>query len=240
MSNIGTPCIRKLWLEKNHPDLKIPFTPATFAKFQFGDLTEEYLLCLVELSGHTITGRQDEFEIQGIQGHRDCVIDGMLVDVKSASSRSFEKFKEGLTEENDTFGYLPQLLSYLKLAKDDPLVIIKDRAAFLVFDKQHGHICLDIHELNPEFDFDEYYIEKKELLASDRIPDRAFLPKPDGYKNKDKVFVPNGNELLDTACSYCEMKHACYQNIRTFMSSTGPKFYTKIVKQPKMLEITDV
>lgn len=240
LSNIGAPCVRKLWLEKNFPEQKVPFTPATKMKFSFGDLTEEYILFLAELSGHSVIMRQQEIEIAGIKGHWDVVIDGMLTDCKSAATFSFQKFKEGLKPEDDSFGYLTQLGGYHSEAKKFPEVTYKSHAAFLVFDKQHGHITLDIHEF-PEHDYEAQFKNTIAIVDGPNIPDRAFAPKPDGYTNykvKPKVFVANGNELLGTNCSYCDMKFACYENIRTFMSSTGPKYFTKIVKTPKMLEVT--
>lgn len=241
MSNIGRPCVRQLWLEKNFPDEQIQFSAANILKFNFGDLTEEYLIFLAELAGHKVEGRQTEVSLAGIKGHRDVVIDGMICDIKSASSYSFQKFKDHLTPEKDAFGYITQLLSYLETAQDDPIVTIKDKAAFLVFDKQHGHICLDIHERDPDFDWENFYEERKKIVNGQDIPDRTFTPKPDGYKNnKTKEFIPNGNEYLDINCSYCSMKNKCYDNIRVFLYSNGPRFFTKIIegKEPKVLEIT--
>lgn len=233
-SNIGTPCVRKLWLEKNSQEQNT-FRPEVYHKFAFGDLTEEYLLFLAELSGHEVIYRQQKVELEGITGHIDVVIDGMLVDCKSASSNSFKKFKEGLTTENDSFGYLTQLGAYHFKAKELPEVIFKNQAAFLVFDKQHGHIHLDIHDFST-INYSELFKQRKEQIASDTIPDRHFEPVPDGY-TKDGEFRPNGNLKLGINCSYCEQKFKCWENIRTFMSFKGPIYFTHIVKEPRMAEI---
>ncbi len=233
-SNIGTPCVRKLWLEKNSQEQNT-FRPEVYHKFAFGDLTEEYLLFLAELSGHEVIYRQQKVELEGITGHIDVVIDGMLVDCKSASSNSFKKFKEGLTTENDSFGYLTQLGAYHFKAKELPEVIFKNQAAFLVFDKQHGHIHLDIHDFST-INYSELFKQRKEQVASDIIPDRHFEPVPDGY-TKDGEFRPNGNLKLGINCSYCEQKFKCWENIRTFMSFKGPIYFTHIVKEPRMAEI---
>lgn len=241
LSNIGSPCVRKLWLEKNFPEMKIPFPPATKMKFSFGDLTEEYVLFLAELAGHKVELRQQKITIAGIDGHWDVVIDGLLTDCKSASTFSFKKFKEGLKPEDDAFGYLTQLGGYHSEAKKLPEVTEKTKAAFLVFDKQHGHLCLDVHEFEDK-DYEEQFKNTIKIMDSDVLPDRAFPTKPDGYTNykvKPKKFMPNGNELLGTNCSYCDMKFACYDNIRTFLSSTGPKYFTRVVKEPKMMEISN-
>ena len=144
MSNIGQPCSRKLWYHCNNDEEGETLQPSTHLKFLFGDLLEDLLLSLAVAAGHTVEGHQDTMESAGIKGHRDAVIDGVTVDVKSASTYSFKKFKEGKLREDDAFGYIQQLSSYVYAAKDDPLVADKKHGAFLVIDKQHGHICLEI------------------------------------------------------------------------------------------------
>lgn len=237
MSNIGTPCVRKLYLNVNDIGPKEPLTPDTYLKFLYGDLIEELMLFLVELSGHTVEGTQDEQEIAGIKGHRDCVIDGTVVDVKSASSFSYKKFKEGKLAEDDPFGYITQIQSYLEAGKDDPIVTNKDEAAFFVVDKVLGHFCLDFHK-KQNYNWEKAYEIRKEIINGPDLPDRSFEPEPDGYVNpKTKEFIPNGNEKLGMFCSYCDRKHACHDNIRTFLSSRGPVYLTKVVKEPRMIEV---
>lgn len=91
MSNIGSPCERKLWYSINKPHEEEKLRPETLLKFLYGDLLEELLLFLAEVSGHKVEGRQDTQEISGIKGHRDAVIDGVTTDVKSASTFGFIK-----------------------------------------------------------------------------------------------------------------------------------------------------
>lgn len=241
MSNIGNPCVRQLWLQKRDPDVH-SLDASTRLKFLYGDLIEELLFFLVKLSGHKVEGEQDEAEIEGIKGHRDRVIDGHLVDTKSASSFSFENFQKGLTPETDKFGYLPQLNLYLEHAQDDPLVTDKDSASFLVMDKQHGHILLDTHQKDRDIDWKDAVRRRVAEVNNDVMPPRAFEPLEDGYTHKDtKEFRPNGNLYLDTQCSYCNQKHRCHENIRTFITKGGkPKFFTKVVKEPKMFEVQGV
>lgn len=241
MSAIGKPD-RQLWFEINlPPEKKEPLRAEHYMKFMFGHLIEELLFFLSELAGHKVEGRQDELEIEGIKGHRDVVLDGVLLDAKSASSFSFKKFQEGLTPDKDSFGYLTQIQSYSYASKDDPLVVDKDRTGFLVLDKTLGHILLDIHPVDKTIDWPEIYKNKKQMVSLPEPPEEKCYPiKLDGYKNyKTGEFIPNGNELLDTECSYCPHKFSCYDNIRTFLSSTGPKYFTKVVKEPKMKEITN-
>lgn len=238
MSNIGKPCKRQLWYEINQPGTGEPFRAETYMKFLYGDVIEELLLFLAELSGHEVKGRQDTQEIEGIKGHRDAIIDGMVVDTKSASPGSFKKFTNGTLREDDSFGYYEQLGNYVKAGGEDPLVIDKQKGGFLVLDKVGGKICLDVHDYK-DYSPVESIQNTKDAVSQSEPPERGFEPKDDGYKNpKTKEFVPNGNKVLGLNCSYCDQKFNCYPDLRTFISSYGPKYFTKVVKEPKMLEIT--
>ena len=68
-----------------------------------------------------------------IVGHMDGRIDGTLMDVKSTSSYSFKKFKDGTLVDNDAFGYIDQLKAYAKSQGDTKI-------AWLAMDKQNGHL----------------------------------------------------------------------------------------------------
>lgn len=144
ISNLGQPCDRKLWYQLKHPSLGEELRPETLLKFLIGDMWEVILLFLAEASGHEVTGTQDTIDLHGVKGHRDAVIDGTITDVKSASSRSFVKFEEGLTSDKDSFGYLTQLDAYLDAGQTDELVTNKDFAVFLAGDKTLGKLALDI------------------------------------------------------------------------------------------------
>ena len=92
MSSIGKKD-RKLWYDINKGTQK-ELDAQTKLKFFFGNLVESFLLFLVQESGHLVTDRQKEVVVNGIKGHIDCKIDGILVDVKSASDFGFKKFKD--------------------------------------------------------------------------------------------------------------------------------------------------
>lgn len=224
MSNIGKPCERQLYYSVNSPEEAEELRPEAHMKFLFGDAVELLVLFLCEASGHDVQGTQDEQEIEGIKGHRDAVIDGTIVDVKSASTFSFQKFSNGTLAENDSFGYIDQLQSYLYAGQTDDKVTDKDRGAFLVVDKTLGHICLDIHE-RKRLPYDKIFQHKKDMVASSSPPPRAFEPVPDGK---------SGNEKLGINCSYCDFKNKCYPDLRTFIYSTGPRYLTKVVREPKV------
>ena len=46
---------------------------------------EDLLIFLVKLSKHQVTDEQKEVQVNGIQGHMDCKIDGEVIDIKTAS-----------------------------------------------------------------------------------------------------------------------------------------------------------
>jgi len=140
LSAIGKPA-RQLWYEKNSKEESKPLEPNTRIKFLYGHLLEDVLILLARLSGHTVTDLQKQVNVNGIVGHQDCVIDGVLVDCKSASGKSFEKFAKNKLEEDDPFGYIAQISAY---AEGNGV----DEAAFLAIDKQHGNICLNSCSLN--------------------------------------------------------------------------------------------
>lgn len=229
MSNIAQPCGRKLWYHVHDEPTDETLAPSTRMKFLYGDIIEEVLLSLAEAAGHEVTGRQDEMRVEGIKGHRDGVIDGMLIDVKSASTYSFKKFKENKLKEDDPFGYIGQISGYLLSSQDDPLVTNKTEAGFLVMDKQNGHVHLDVYNLEKEMEEIKttILVRKAESLAS-TPPERAF---------KDVPFQKSGNRKLPPACSYCPYKQSCWPGVRTFIYSNGPVFLTKVEEEPRVHEV---
>ena len=175
LSSIGTPCQRKLWYKINQTNDAEKLTPNTLLKFFFGDMIEELALTIAKAAGHDVQGMQDRLDVHGIKGHRDAVIDGMTVDVKSASPYAFKKFKEGNLRDDDPFGYISQLSSYVYAAKDDPLVTNKTAGAFLVIDKVNGHICLDVYDFEEELKTKEQeMLDTKEMVAGP-IPELSLI-----------------------------------------------------------------
>lgn len=228
MSSIGQPCERKLYYEVNNPKEAEPFDADTIFKFIFGDLTELITLFVAEAAGHRVEGTQGTLEIAGIKGHRDAVIDGVTVDVKSASPFSFEKFKSGKVKDDDPFGYILQLQNYMHVGQNDPIVTNKTTGAFLAINKVSGERCLDFHEYSG-LPHEQIFERKKELVDSKTIPPRRFEPVPDGK---------SGNEKLVMNCSYCSFKWKCHPQLKGFAYSRGPVFLTTVKRTPDVPEIT--
>ncbi len=226
LSSIGTPCQRKLWYKINQTNDAEKLTPNTLLKFFFGDMIEELALTIAKAAGHDVQGMQDRLNVHGIKGHRDAVIDGMTVDVKSASPYAFKKFKEGNLRDDDPFGYISQLSSYVYAAKDDPLVTNKTAGAFLVIDKVNGHICLDVYDFEEELKTKEKeMMDTKEMVAGP-IPGDRIPPVPQSKTSP--------NTKLDMTCSYCEFRKVCWPEARTYIYSTGPLHLVDVVNEPRV------
>lgn len=229
-STIGQKCDRKSWYQYNTPELAEEPSPWAKLKFLFGHLHEELTLFLAEQTGHTVVHRQTEVEVDGVPGHPDAVVDGVILDVKSASSRGMDKFRGNKLETDDPFGYLDQLDFYRCAMVDSPDVTNKEDIAFLACDKEMGHLVLDTYTRNDDhLHLTKKLIEhKKDVVNLPEPPPRGFMDEKDGQ---------SGNKKLCMECSYCDYKHSCWSGLRTFLYSGGPRFLTKVVREPDVPEV---
>ena len=194
-------------------------------KFLYGDLIEQMLLFLVKEAGHKVEHEQMELEVDGVKGHIDAVIDGVTVDVKSASPLSYAKFERGSLFEDDPFGYIGQISSYASVLTPDT------GGAFLAFDKVHGSICvLNVGpSITAAFSVPERVAHLREVIAKDTAPARCYPDEVDGK---------SGNRKLGTPCSYCSFKESCWPGLRTFLYSGKPRFLTQVERTPDVYEVT--
>jgi hypothetical protein len=229
MSSVGKPA-RKLWYEsRQDPNQPVKLHGSTLLKFMYGDILEALLLFLCKQSGHKVNDQQKEVEIDGVKGHIDATIDDILIDVKSASNFSFNKFKFGSLYEDDSFGYTEQLSSYRK-------ALGAKEAAFLAVNKETGEICtLELpDDVYLGVDVTQNIATIKEALLSEEAPDRCYSPVPDGK---------SGNMKLPVACAkYCDFRDKCWSDInngfglRVFEYASGPVFFTEVVSEPRVPE----
>lgn len=222
LSQMGPKCPCALWYSIHAPGEAEPLPPWAEIKYSYGHIVEAWTIALAKSAGHLVNGEQDELCVDGIIGHRDCVIDGCLVDVKSSSSYGMAKFKDGTIRTDDAFGYLDQLDGYLIGSMADPLVQVKDKAYLLVVDKQLGHMVLYEHRLR-ERNVRERIVYFKEIIQNNRPPKCECKSIPDGK---------SGNLKLDTKASYNSFKFCCNPNLRTFIYSKGPVYLTHVERRP--------
>lgn len=220
---------RQLWYSANMPEKAEKLTGKTKMKFLIGDLYEILLLFLAKESGHEVTDTQLTVTEDGVDGHIDAFIDGVLVDVKSASPYSFEKFKSGGYLFDDAFGYIPQLSGYAHKTK-------ATRAGFLVGNKVDGDVAyveLSPHDIkaNPP---GPRITHLRGVISDESPPPRCYPAVPEGK---------SGNLKLGVGCSYCPFKDECWSDanggtgLRKFFYSRGPVWLTTVKKEPRVDEV---
>jgi CRISPR/Cas system-associated exonuclease Cas4 (RecB family) len=229
-SNVGKPCKRQLWYSIHEADKERPLKAPTLLNFLYGDIIEELYMMLIQAAGHTVEGRQDEIMVEGVRGARDGVVDGVVVDVKSANGRSYSKFANHLVEHDDPFGYMAQLRTYLKGSENDPLVKDKSGAAFIAINKERGGLCVDYYEDDKFSDISKEVLKSKEIVNNDEPPERGFEPVADGK---------SGNMKLPVGCSYCGYNKTCWPEMRTFKYSNGWRHLVHVAREPDVHEVKD-
>lgn len=226
MSQIGKPD-RQLWYDMQEGVEAVEIDGKTRLKFLYGEILEALLVLLTEVSGHEVTEQQKEVDILGVKGHKDCRIDGVLTDIKSASPYAFKKFKEGTLHSDDPFGYIAQISGYAEAEKDN-------EAAFLAIDKSSADIALmkieSVHMINAT----DRINSVKKTVASSTPPKRCYEPEPDGK---------SGNMKLAIGCVFCPYKFTCWadanngQGIRSFKYSNGERHLVQVNKVPDVEEV---
>jgi hypothetical protein len=232
LSGLGDRCPKALWYSVHHPEEAEQLPAHAKFKYGYGHIIESMALSLARLSGHDVQGEQDELVVDGIVGHRDAVVDGCVVDIKSCSSIAFSKFKEGTLYQDDAFGYLYQLDGYVLGSLLDDLVTEKQRGYIFAIDKTLGHMTLYEHTLRTDA-IRERIIRYKEIVSRTSPPRCNCGLIPEGK---------SGNLRLDTKASYSLYKRCCFPELRTFLYSergqTKPVHLVKVVRTPDVPELT--
>ena len=225
LSNIGVPD-RKLWYSLKYPDNN-SVKGRLRLQFLYGDIIELLVLYLARLSGHTITHEQHEVEIEGVQGHTDGKIDGVLVDLKSASPYGYNKFKNHTLTKDDPFGYIPQISAYAEAEGED-------EGMFLAVNKVTGDMCLTpIHSMEM-INASDRIKHLKKVMEMEEPPEKCYDPVPYGK---------SGNHVLALGCFYCQHKFDCWSDanngkgLRVFQYKQGKEYFTNISKEPKVVEL---
>jgi len=210
-------------------DEPLPIKPSTQIKFLYGHILEEVVLLLVRLAGHKVEGEQKEVKVSGVLGHMDCIIDGEVVDVKSASGFAFQKFRNGTLPEDDPFGYMAQLAGYEASEGTN-------NGGFLAINKETGELALLIPAEMDKPNIKHRIAKLKRELKLDNPPEMCYNPIPEGT---------SGNMKLPKQCVYCRHKFTCHkdsnngQGLRVFKYAKNLAFFTTVVKQPRVEEVTN-
>lgn len=225
MSNIGKKD-RQLYYDMKYPEVSA-FPDNMILRFLIGDIVEAVLLFLAREAGHTVEDEQLEVEIDGVKGHQDARIDGVVTDAKSTSSRNFAKFEKGTLTQSDPYGYIGQISGYTQ-AQD------RGTGAFWACDVNTGHMALlKVHPMEM-INAEDRVKYLKDVIEKDTPPERCYEPVPDGK---------SGNIKINTGCTYCAHKFECFKDanngkgLRAFQYANEIRYLTKVVKEPKVDEI---
>lgn len=231
-SEIGDPCVKRLWYKFHMPGLATPHMPHTLIKFEYGNMLEQLVLNLASDAGHDVKSWQMpvEYALKGgwkVRGKIDAIIDGIMVDVKSVTARSEVKFKEGLVD--DPFGYYMQLNGYATATGHS-------FAGFLTIQKELGHVNYYPIQVNPKI-----FHERMDILV-----DAMHFPKaedlPRGFEPV-RQSATSKNMKLAAGCSYCDFKKECWKDsnegkgLRAFSYASGPMFLVAVEDTPRVPEI---
>ena len=225
MSSIGKRD-RQLWYEFNDKSPR-KIKGQQKLRFFFGNLVESFLLFLAQEAGHKVTDRQKEVKLEGIKGHIDARIDGMIVDVKSASEFGFRKFKQQKLKEEDPFGYIGQLSGYVQAEGDE-------EGYFLAYNKNTAEMVLvDLDELLM-VDASQRIKDLKKIMKRKTAPEKCYPDKPEGKM---------GNRSLNTNCTFCDYRYECWsdanngEGLRVFDYANKPIYLTHVEKEPTVEEL---
>jgi hypothetical protein len=180
-------------------------------------------------AGHTVEFEQKQVELDGVKGSIDCKIDGVLVDIKSASFRSFEKFAKGTLFEDDPFGYIAQISGYAQ-------ALGEKSAAFLAMNKENGKLTLlkidqmELRNVRPLIE------NLRSVISSSTPPERCYPDALDGA---------SGNRKLQGGCLFCPYKFECWadsnrgKGLQAYEYANGIRYLTNVSKEPLVENITD-
>lgn len=223
LSKLGDECPCALWHSIRKPELAEKLPAPAVIKYTYGHAIEALIISLTKASGHKVEGEQDELNVDGVLGHRDCVIDGFVVDVKSTTSIGFEKFQNQTLAQDDPFGYLTQLDAYICGSANDPLVTQRDRGFILAVDKNLGKVALYEHRYRGDEQIYSRIRDYKRIIALPQPPKCECTTIPEGK---------SGNIKLDTKASYSAYKWQCFPRLRCFLYANGPVYLSHVAKRP--------
>jgi hypothetical protein len=195
-------------------------------RMMIGDAVEVYLTALLRIAGANITGGKDvvSFDIAGttIKGESDIDFDGDVWDIKSASPWAYKnKWSKGYRglAEDDSFGYVGQLYGYSKGQN-------KGMGGWVVADKSSGEVVFVEAEPSEE-ELSKIHSDIEDRIhkvGSDAPFERCFEPEVEYFNRK-----PTGSKRLGTNCSFCDFKHACWENLQykpqTMSQAKSPRHY---------------
>lgn len=227
MSNLGTPD-RKLYLDTKNPSTSEGNSAALEQRFLYGHVIEALLIFLIREAGHVVENEQLDVEVDGVPGHLDMTVDGVVVDAKSTSPYQFFKFQSpSKLKQNDTFGYVTQIAGYHEAMKRKTGIDV-NRAAILVQNKSDADKRLLVFDEMEFPNIPDRIKHVRKMLAEPTLPPICHAPELDSK---------SGNTELASGCKFCRHKFGCFPTLRVFDYANGEKYFTSLVTVPRVPEI---
>ena len=189
-------------------------------KMLYGDMTEVIAVAMLLSAGVEITdlNRRVRMPIKDgleLSGELDLVIkDGnnySVWDIKTASRFSFEKkfASYKALQENDDFGYLPQLFGYTA-AMEEEYPGVK-AGGWIAISKESGELKIVEADTN---DHDLYVDKIKSTVAKLEKADETNFKR--SFEDIEETFYkkPTGNRKLAMNCTYCGFRFKCWPGLR--------------------------
>jgi hypothetical protein len=213
MSNIGKPLCQLQMAKAGHQKAEI--TAQQRMNFIIGDLMEVVLKAVLKSADVGFEdGKDMQLLVNGevLKGENDCLTDGEVDDIKSASGWSFDNKFDSFASlvSGDSFGYIGQLVGYSEGMKV-PL------GGWWVWNKQDGRITY--------LRFDEAIQNKEAILADFRMKEEALrtnAPFKRCFDDEEDTFYKKktGHRKLPTmgTCSWCEYRFKCWPTLQEIPS----------------------
>lgn len=234
-SAIGKPLCQETLRKRGAPRAEEPYN--TTMKFLIGHMIEALSVAIMQGAGINVERQQETVSVDvtddvTVSGSIDCVIDGKVYDIKSASPYAFtHKFQDpagwGNMASDDPFGYLPQAYLY---AEGTGLPF----GGWIAINKATGEWAV---QTPPPVDAMyrktalKRAADNAAALYNDVLFARCFEAEEETYYRKK-----TGNTVLNFNCQYCSYKHTCWGDDLNY--AENPK--SKAAIKPKKWYIGEV
>jgi len=204
MSNIGRDT-RQIMLEKKYG--RVNPEPEFLLKMLTGDIQEQILVYILKSAGLEIeTGGEVSIVVNDlkIDGTWDVKlkVDNKIYDVKTASEWSFNnKFVDYKTlTEDDSFGYVDQLIGYCEGEQAEP-------GGWIVLNKSTGEFKVIDYPKTLEEVREGFFVRITKKIATIYSGE---MPACTGIEAETFYQKPTGNKIIGGNCRFCPYKKLCH------------------------------